>query len=179
MSALLLAVTQTATPDDTSVTVPTTTPDVVASGSQSTFGGVREVFTGLIDALGDNGYQTGTALIVATVALVALLNLGTQKAAAAAVTIGAFWAGWLGWNTVTSSNNQLFPGDVQATKLWDVAFTSDIGFLVVAAVSCVIAALVWRKGVNVPGRAIMVVGGVLGASLVYNLFESVVASTNA
>ena len=33
---------------------------------------------------------------------------------------GAFWFGWLGWNTFTGQDNQLFPGDVSATKLWDV-----------------------------------------------------------
>jgi len=149
-----------------------------ADSTTSPAGGISDVVTGLFSALGNNGYQTGTAVIVATVALIALINLGTHRVAIAAVTLGAFWFGWLAWNTVTSTDNQLFPGNVQATKLWDIAFTSDIGFLVVVLVSCVIAALLWRNGVNMASRLIMLVGGVLGASLIYNLYESIAANTN-
>jgi hypothetical protein len=130
------------------------------------------IFSGMFTALGNNGYQTGTALILATLALVAMINLGSNKLVSAAVASGAFWAGWLGWNTVTNSDNQLFPGDVQATKLWDVAFTSDIGFLFVVAVACLLAVLLWRGSTAMVNRVVMLIGGMLGASLVYNIFES-------
>jgi len=131
------------------------------------------IFTGFIDAIGNNGYQTGTALITATVALVIMVNLKTNKLIAAGVAIGAFWAGWLGWNTITDNDNQLFPGEVQATRLWDVAFTSDMGFLFVAAVGCLLAFFLWRKGTSVLSRIILFVGGIFGASLIYNIIESI------
>lgn len=148
-------------------------PEPVFDTSKSTGAAVWDVFTNVFDALGANGYQTGTAVIVATVALVVLLNLGTNKFATGGVVVGAFWAGWLGWNTFTDNDNQLFPGDIQATKLWDVAFTSDIGFLFVAIVSCALAALLWRTGISLASRVIVLIGGVMGASLLYNLYESV------
>jgi|GEM_PF-4620513 len=163
----------TTTVETTETTTTTTT--IVESPA----GNVGDVVSGLWDALTSNGYQTGTAVIVATIALVALINLDTNRVAIAAVSLGAFWFGWLAWNTFNQTDNQLFPGDVQATKLWDIAFTSDIGFLVVTLVSCVIAAFVWRNGVNKASRVIMLIGGVLGASLIYNLYESVAATTNA
>ncbi|MFK7919433.1 MAG: hypothetical protein AB8G14_15260 [Ilumatobacter sp.] len=162
------------TPPDTAPvdTVPLD-PQPVFDTTKSTGAAVWDVFANVFDALGDNGYQTGTAVIVATAALVVLLNLGTNKFAVGAVVVGAFWAGWLGWNTFTDNDNQLFPGDIQATKLWDVAFTSDIGFLFVAVVSCVLAALLWRTGIGLASRVVVLIGGIMGASLIYNLYESV------
>jgi hypothetical protein len=125
------------------------------------------------DNLGDNGYQTGTALIVATVAIVALVNIKAKPYVSVPVAIGAFWAGWLGWNTFTRQNNPLFPGDVQALELWDIAFQSDMSFLVVVIVACVAAVLVWRKAVGGVGKVAIAVGVILGASFVYNVVQSV------
>ena len=68
------------------------------------------------------------------------------------VTIGAFWAGWLGWNTFTRQNNPLFPGDVHALELWDIAFESETSFLVVVIVACIAAIFVWRKSVTGLGK---------------------------
>ncbi|MEM9040680.1 MAG: hypothetical protein AAGD33_12355 [Actinomycetota bacterium] len=135
------------------------------------------VIEGVWEALGDNGYQTGTALIVATIALVVLRNLKVQPIVTGAVVIGAFWAGWLGFNTITGEDNQLFPGEVQATDLWDVAFTSDLGFLVVVIVACVLAVFLWKKGMDLPSRVVILVGGILGASLIYNIYESFQSTT--
>ncbi len=95
-----------------------------------------------------------------------------HKAVLAPVGIGAFWAGWLGWNTLTAQDNPLFPGDVSATKLWDVAFTSDTGFLLVVIVACVAAVFLWRKGTAIASRIMLLVGAVLGASFLYNLVEA-------
>jgi hypothetical protein len=132
---------------------------------------------GFVDAIGNNGYQTGTAVIAATIALVAMANIRTNGFIAAGVAAGAFWAGWLGWNSVTGNDNPLFPGDVQATQLWDVAFTSDRGFLFVVIVGSVLAYFLWRKSLSLISRLVLLVGGVLGASLIYNIYESVRATS--
>ena len=144
-------------------------PSAVESGVNN----ATNIFTGFFEAIGNNGYQTGTALITATVALVIMVNLKTNQFIAGGVSIGAFWVGWLGWNTITDNDNQLFPGDVQATRLWDVAFTSDMGFLFVAVVGCILAFFLWRKGASVLSRVLLFVGGVVGASLIYNIIESI------
>jgi hypothetical protein len=128
------------------------------------------------DNLTNNGYQTGTALIVATVAIVALANIRAKLYVSIPVAIGAFWAGWLAWNTVTRQSNPLFPGDVQALELWDIAFQSDMSFLAVVIVACVAAVFVWRKSVNGVGKVAIVVGVILGASFVYNIVQSVRSS---
>jgi len=130
---------------------------------------VREVW----DNLGNNGYQTGVAFAVATVALVVMLNAKVKPYVVIPVSIGAFWAGWLGWNTFTGQDNPLFPGEVSATKLWDVAFNSDTGFLIAVIVVCVSWVLFWRKGVAMTSRIWLIVGALLGASFVYSLIESV------
>ena len=89
------------------------------------------------------------------------------------VAIGAFWAGWLAYNTFTRQSNPLFPGDVQALELWDIAFQNDKAFLAVVIVACAAAALVWRKSVGALGKVAIVVGVILGASFVYNIVQSV------
>ncbi len=132
-----------------------------------------DVVSSVIDNLGDNGYQTGVALVFATVAVIAMLNIGVHRVVIAPVTVGAFWAGWLLWNTVTLQDNPLFPGDVSARKLWDVAFAGDTGFLLVAIVACVAAIFLWRNSASLASRAFLLLGAVLGASFVYNLIESV------
>ena len=159
-------------------TDPTTPPttevapiDQPLSGQQ-VVNSVSDVVSAVFDNLSNNGYQTGIALVTATIALVAMLNLAVHKAILAPVAIGAFWAGWLGWNTFTGQDNLLFPGDVSSTKLWDVAFTSDTGFLLVVAVACVAAIFLWRKSTALAGRIMLLVGAVLGASFVYNLVEA-------
>ncbi len=159
----------------TDPSVPPTT-DPVVGGPASTDGGfassVTDLVSAVIDNLGNNGYQTGMALVVATAAIIAMLNLEVHKAVLFPVGVGAFWAGWLGWNTVTAQNNPLFPGDVSSTKLWDVAFTGDTGFLLVVMVACVAAVFLWRKGTAMASRIMLLVGAILGASFVYNLVEA-------
>ncbi len=132
-----------------------------------------DVVSAVIDNLGNNGYQTGVALVVATAAVIAMLNIEVHRAVLAPVAVGAFWAGWLGWNTLTAQDNPLFPGDVSATKLWDVAFAGDTGFLLVVIVACVAAVFLWRKSAGLSSRLLLLLGAVLGASFVYNLLESV------
>ncbi len=151
---------------------PTTEPVTPADGSG--FGtSLADVVTSVIDNLGNNGYQTGIALVLATAAVIAMINIAVHKAIIAPVAIGAFWAGWLGWNTVTAQDNPLFPGDVSATKLWDVAFAGDTGFLLVVMVSCVAAVFLWRKSTALASRLWLLLGAVLGASFLYNLVEAV------
>ncbi len=137
---------------------------------------VSDVIETMIENLGDNGYQTGVALVVATVAVVAMLNLKVHRFVLVPVAVGAFWAGWLGWNTFTGQDHSLFPGDVQATKLWDVAFASDNGFLLVVGVACIAAVFLWRSGADLVSRAVLIAGAVLGASFLYNLVEAFRAS---
>jgi hypothetical protein len=134
---------------------------------------VANVISDVFSNISGNGYQTGAALVVTTIAIVAMLNIGVHRLVLAPVGIGAFWAGWLGWNTFTGQDNPLFPGDLSAIKLWDVAFTSDTGFLMVVIVGCVAALFLWRKGIAIPSRVMLLVGAVLGASFLYNLFEAV------
>ncbi|HWL44135.1 MAG TPA: hypothetical protein VNQ73_14435 [Ilumatobacter sp.] len=149
-----------------STTSPLAAPPVT---SASTIGDVIET---MIENLADNGYQTGAALVVATVAVVAMLNLKVHRLVLFPVGVGAFWAGWLGWNTITGDNHSLFPGDVQATKLWDVAFASDTGFLLVVGVACIAAVFLWKTGANMLNRVVLIAGAVLGASFLYNLVEA-------
>lgn len=170
----------------TDPTVPPTTAPVIgddageSNGSIGATGGgsggvgstLSNVVTSVFDNLGHNGYQTGVALVAATIAIVGMLNIGVHRAVIVPVGIGAFWAGWLGWNTFTGQSNPLFPGDVSATKLWDVAFTSDRGFLLVVAVACVAAVFLWRKGTDLFSRVMLIVGAVLGASFLFNLIEA-------
>ncbi|HEY5663644.1 MAG TPA: hypothetical protein VIS05_06385 [Ilumatobacter sp.] len=153
---------------------PTTTPEAgsAASASRGFAASIGDLVSSVVDNLGNNGYQTGIALVVATIAVVAMLNIEVHKGVVVPVGVGAFWAGWLGWNTFTAQENPLFPGDVSATKLWDVAFTSDTGFLLVVIVACVAAVLLWRKGTALGNRIMLLVGAILGASFVYNLVEA-------
>jgi hypothetical protein len=173
MSPLIAAVTDPTVPD--SAPPSTFVPGGGSSGS-GIGSSVSDIVSTMIDNLGHNGYQTGVALITATVAVVAMLNIKVNRLVLAPVAIGAFWAGWLGWNTFTGQDNPLFPGDVSATKLWDIAFNGDMGFLLVVAVACVAAVFLWRKGVATGGRVMMLVGSVLGASFVYNLVQAFRAS---
>jgi hypothetical protein len=159
----------------TETTVPTgTVPDFVTDPSNTGLGSsVADVIQTVVDNLGNNVYQTGFALILATFALVAMINVGVHRLILIPVGIGAFWAGWLGYNTITGESNPLFPGDVSATKLWDVAFTSDSGFLLVVVVACVAALMLWRKGTALSSKLVLLAGAVLGASFLYNLVEAV------
>jgi hypothetical protein len=150
-------------------TVPTTVPTVPDAPTPLNSGWWRPVW----DHLGNNGYQTGTALIIATIAIVALVNIKAKPYVMVPVAIGAFWAGWLGWNTVTGNSNPLFTGDPPALGLWDIAFQSDMSFLVVAIVACAAAVLVWRKGIGGMGKIAVIAGIALGASFVYNIVQSV------
>ena len=134
---------------------------------------LSDVVASVVDNLGDNGYQTGIAVVFAAVAVIVMLNIDVHRAVIVPVSIGAFWFGWLMWNTVTLQDNPLFPGDVSARKLWDVAFAGETGFLLVAIVASIAAILLWRKSASLFSRAFLLVGAVLGASFVYNLFESV------
>lgn len=159
--------------------VPAPVPD---DDSATNLGDVSSSFSSvtgdIFDNLANNGYQTGVALVVATISIVAMINLRTHKAVVVTVAIGAFWAGWLGWNTFTGNDNPLFPGDLDSTKLWDIAFTSDSGFLLVVAVACVAAIFLWRKGTAMANRLVLIAGAVLGASFLYNLVEAF-RSTNS
>lgn len=169
--ALLVAATDPTVP-------PTTQP--VASGEPSPAAagkgfaaGLWDVISGTVSNLGDNGYQTGLAVVTTTVAIIAMLNLGVPKWVLAPVGIGAFWAGWLTWNTLSAQDNPLFPGNVSATKLWDVALAGDRGFLIVVIVACVAAIFVWKQSTALAGRLMLMLGAVLGASFLYNLVEAV------
>ena len=134
---------------------------------------VVDVVGSIVENLGNNGYQTGVALVAATAAVIAMLNLAVHRAVIVPVAVGAFWAGWLGWNTLAGQDNPLFPGDVSATKLWDVALAGDTGFLIAASGACVAAFFLWRKGTALASRLWLLLGAVLGASFVYHLVEAV------
>ncbi|MDJ0767877.1 MAG: hypothetical protein QNJ12_03750 [Ilumatobacter sp.] len=144
-----------------------------AEAGQGFASSVADVVAAVFDNLGNNGYQTGIALVVTTAVVIAMLNLKVHMALLAPVGIGAFWAGWLGWNTLTAQDNPLFPGDVSATKLWDVGLDGDMGFLIVVSVACVAAVFLWRKGTALASRIMLLVGAILGASFLYNLVEAV------
>lgn len=163
----MLTLLASAPPTTDPVVTPATTGDTGFASS------VADVFTSVLDNLGNNGYQTGLSLIFMTVAVIAMLNLDVHRAVLAPVGIGAFWAGWLTWNTMTAQNNTLFPGDVSATKLWDVGLTGDTGFLLVVVVACVAAVFLWRKSAALTSRIMLLVGATLGASFLYNLVEAV------
>ena len=153
----------------TEPTVPPTTP----APSESFGANVWDVITGTVENLGNNGYQTGMAIVVTTIAVIAMINISAPKWITPAVAVGAFWAGWLGWNTLSGQDNPLFPGDVEAVKLWDVALGGDRGFLIVVIVACIAAVFVWRSGIALASRLMLMFGAVLGASFLYNLVEAV------
>ena len=171
IASLLATVTDPSVPPPTSA-VADPTPSAGEAG-QGLASATVDVIGSIIDNLGNNGYQTGVALVAATAAVIAMLNLAVHRAIVVPVAVGAFWAGWLGWNTLTAQDNPLFPGDVSATKLWDVALTGDTGFLIVVSVACVAAFFLWRKGTALASRLWLLFGAVLGASFVYNLVEAV------
>jgi hypothetical protein len=156
------------------MTPPTTEPigDPTTFRGAGVLSGIGSVVSGLIENLGRNGYQTGVALIVATTAIVLMLNMNVHKLVIAPVAIGAFWAGWLGWNTLSGQNNPLFPG-AEATKLWDVALAGDRGFLIVVIVACLAGFFVWRSSIKFASRLWLLFGAVLGASFLYNFFQAV------
>ena len=180
MTSVFAAATGSTVPPTVPTTVPTTVPPVTTpstvpfdSDNDSAASTLSDVISHVVDALGNNAYQTGVSLIVATVAIVAMVNLKINKFVRIPVTIGAFWFGWLGWNTFTGQDNQLFPGDVSATKLWDVGTDDGRGFLIVVIVGCIAAIFLWRKGASLSSRIVMLFGFVLGASFVYNLVDAV------
>jgi len=155
-------------------TPPTTEP---AAGATTFRGGgilnsIGSVVSGLIENLGQNGYQTGVSLIFATTAVVLMLNLKVNKLVIVPVGIGAFWAGWLAWNTLSAQNNPLFPG-ASATKLWDIALAGDRGFLIVVTVACAAGFFLWRSSIKLTSRLWLLLGAVLGASFIYNLVQAV------
>src|SRR5215213_5299109 len=166
LGLIIAGVVGTTVPPGDGVPLPT---DTGGTGEST----IADVISSMWDNLGHDGYQTGFALIAATIAIVGMLNIKVHKAVLGPVAIGAFWAGWLAYNTFTAQENPLFPGDISATKLWDVAFTSDSGFLVVVVVACVAAIVLWRKGTSLTSKLVMVAGAILGASFLYNLFEAV------
>lgn len=168
--SLVRTITDTIAPATTATTATVGNGDGTDDRVRSTLG---EVITEVIENLGDNSYQTGVALVVTTIAVVAMTNIKVHRLVLIPVGIGAFWFGWLGWNTVTGDDTPLFPGDVTATKIWDVAFTSGRGFLIAVGVGCIAAVFLWRKGVSLWSRIVMLAGAVLGASFIYNLVESV------
>lgn len=163
LSRVLLGIIASAPPDA----------DEVDSPSRDVASSISDVIGAVFDNLGDNGYQTGVALIVMTAAIIAMINLKVHNAVLIPVAIGSFWFGWLVWNTVTAQNNPLFPGDVSATKLWDVGLRGDAGFLLVAIVACIAAVFLWRKGTPLQSRLLLLLGAAFGASFIYNLFEAV------
>ena len=157
----------------TGTTVPPGQPAADPASSERFESSLWDVITGTIENLGDNGYQTGMAIVITTIAVIAMINISAPKWIIPAVAVGAFWAGWLGWNTLSGQDNPLFPGDVEAVKLWDVALAGDRGFLIVVVVACVAAVFVWRSGIAVSSRLMLMLGAVLGASFLYNLVEAV------
>src|SRR5688500_11331730 len=168
----MLSVLTVAPPTLPPPSLPAAGPVAEAAPAVAQSSSVGDVIETMIENLGDNGYQTGAALMVATIAVVTMLDLKVHRFVIPPVAVGAFWAGWLGWNTVTGDDNPLFPGDVSATKLWDVAFASDTGFLMAVGVACIAAVFLWRSGAGVLNRVVMIGGAVLGASFLYNLVEA-------
>lgn len=169
----------TVAPTTTTSAPPTTDPPVVVTvvdddgEAQGIVPSIRDVVVDVWDNLGENGYQTGVSLIAATIAVIIMRNLKVKNYIQAPVTAGAFWAGWLLWNTVAGENNPLFPGDISATKIWDVALSDQWGFLTAVAAGCIAAIALWRSSQSNAIRAVLITGTVFGASLVYNLVESV------
>jgi hypothetical protein len=118
LSVLFASVTDTTVPaGDYAPARPTTVGSTVA-----------DVISTVIDNLGNN-VTDRLALVIATAAIVAMLNVGVHRLVLVPVGIGAFWAGWLGWNVHR-------PGPTHCSRrrqrhqAVDVAFTSDSGFLI-------------------------------------------------
>lgn len=152
---------------------PTTEPEPTEITEDSVGRTLSDVVSDVWDNIGNNGYQTGVAVAATTVALVVMSNLKVNTWIRIPVAIGAFWAGWLAFNTFTGQDNPLFPTDPSATDLWDVAFSSDTGFLVVVIVACIAAVFLWKKGTPLIGRLWLIVGAIFGASFLFNLVEAV------
>lgn len=163
-------------PPTVPITVPSTAPPTTTPDDTPTIefrANLGEVVRDVIDNLGNSAYQTGVSLIVATVAVVAMMNVKVQRFVLIPTAIGAFWLGWLGWNTITGEDNQLFPGDPSATKIWDIAFVDGRGFLTAVIVGCIAAIFLWRKSVGTLNRLLLLAGALVGASFVYNVIAAV------
>lgn len=130
---------------------------------------LSEVLSGTWDNLGNNGYQTGISLLVATAVVVALRNAEVNVLVLVPVAIGAFWAGWLGWNTFTGEDNPLFPGDLQPLNLLDVATDSGTAFLVIAIALTVVLAVAWKPNIGLVTKIAVLVSAFLAANFIYNL----------
>ena len=133
---------------------------------------ISDVISTVVENLGKNGYQTGVALVVATAAIVAMLNLGVHRLVLVPVGIGAFWAGWLGWNTFTGAGPPVVPRRRERHQAVGRRVHQRHGFLLVVAVACIAAVLLWRTGTALSSRLVLLAGAVLGASFLYNLFEA-------
>lgn len=144
-----------------------------AASDENVVSATGNVLGDVFSNLGNNGYQTGFAIIAGATAVIAMVNLKVQQWVIAPVALGAFWAGWLLWNTIMREDNPLFPGDPAALKIWDVARTGERGFLIASIVGSVAAYFLWKKGTAVTSRLWLLVGATLGASFVYNLVEAV------
>lgn len=130
---------------------------------------LSEIISGTWDNLGNNGYQTGISLLVATLVVVALRNASVSTLVLVPVAIGAFWGGWLGWNTFTGEDNPLFPGDLETLNLIDVATESATAFLVVAISLTVVLAVAWKPKVGLLTKIAVLLSAFLAANFVYNL----------
>jgi hypothetical protein len=130
---------------------------------------LSEIISGTWDNLGNNGYQTGISLLVATLVVVALRNAQVNALVLVPVAIGAFWAGWLGWNTFTGEDNPLFPGDLQTLDLFDVATESATTFLVVAIGLTVVLAVAWKPKIGLFTKVAVLISAFLAANFIYNL----------
>ena len=187
--AVMLAIRLASAPDptDPAPPPPSTTPSTNAPAPPPDTGGgtggtdeelgivpsIWDVIVEVWDNLGENGYQTGTSLIFATVSVIIMRSLKVSMWIMIPVAVGAFWAGWLLWNTLTGQENPLFPGDISAIKIWDVALDDQWGFLIAVIAGCIAAVALWRSSQSNLTRLILITGTVFGASLVYNLVESV------
>ena len=84
----------------TDPSVPPTTETVVDSSASADGGfasSVSDLVSAVVDNLGNNGYQTGMALVVATAAIIAMLNLEVHKAVSfRSVSERSGPAGWAG-----------------------------------------------------------------------------------
>jgi hypothetical protein len=137
-----------------------------------TIGGqsISKFISDTVENLADGGYQLVWALIGMVIVFGIASSAKIKPWFSIPAAIGGFWAGWLAYGTFRRKGEPLFPGDIQASKLWELIFQD-----ATAAIFVVMAgALVYYAGKSmkpVP-RAILIIAAIFFASLVYNITRS-------
>jgi hypothetical protein len=110
--------------------------------------------------------------------LIVALGLSKLKAVptplAVALGFGGFWAGWLARNEFWPDPDRvLFPGNIQADRLLDSAFSSPLAFIIVALAGVGMWVYASAKTTTLVIKVLLIVAALFAASFIYNLLAPI------